>query len=158
MADCDLEDPMAEKGQLLAVLRRLVSPLLAELRGNLQACGLVRLTVHFADHSTHEREHAFLFPTVAEARVMLALEQLLCQMRWQAGAMALEVALERIQDAVVDQLPLIPADSEQKRKLGEVQRYLAARFGANRLRRAILSQPAAPLPEWRIHWIAVEES
>ena len=158
MADCDLEDPMAEQGQLLAVLRRLVSPLLAELRGNLQACGLVRLTVHLADHSTQEREHMFLFPTTDEARAMSALEQLLCQMHWQAGATALEVALERIQDVVVDQLPLIPADPEQKRKLYEVQHYLAARFGANRLRRAILSQPGAPLPEWRINWIAAEES
>jgi hypothetical protein len=33
-----------------------------------------------------------------------------------------------------------------------VQRYLAARFGANRLRRAVMIQPGAPLPEWRTGW------
>ena len=82
----------------------------------------------------------------------------------RAGAEALEVALERIQDAVAEQLALFPAEpalsgaegTERERKLWEVQRYLAARFGASRLRRAVLAQPGAPLPEWRIGWI--EES
>jgi len=33
-----------------------------------------------------------------------------------------------------------------------VERYLASRFGASRLRRAVLTQPGAPLPEWRFTW------
>lgn len=156
-AHCDLEDPSTEQEQLLAALRQRVAPQLAELRANLQACGLLRLTVHFANHSSQEQERVFLFPTAEEARVMLALEQLLGRMRWSAGATSFTVALERIQDAVVEQLPLIASEAERERKLREVQSYLAARFGANRLRRAILSQPAAPLPEWRIHWITAEE-
>jgi nucleotidyltransferase/DNA polymerase involved in DNA repair len=153
VAHCDLEDPLAEREHLLAVLRHQVSPLLAELRGNLQACGQMRLTVHFADGSTQEGERTFLFPTADETRVMLALEQLLTQMHWQAGATSLKVTLERIQDVVADQLPLIPGETEREQKLREVQRYLAARFGANRLRRAVLSQPGAPLPEWRVGWL-----
>lgn len=156
VVDCDLEDPLAEQGHLLAALRHLVSPLLAELRGNLQACGQMRLTVHF-NRSIQEGERTFLFPTAEERRVMLALEQLLTQMHWQAGATALEVTLERIQDVVVDQLLLIPGETEGERKLRQVQRYLAARFGANRLRRAVLSQPGAPLSEWRVGWLSGEE-
>lgn len=157
IACCDLEDPIAEQGQLLAVLQHLVSPLLRELRVNLQACGLLRLNVHFADGSIQEREHVFLFPTTEQNQIMLTLEQLLCHMHWQASASAPQVSLERIQDAVVDQLPLTTIETERERKLREVQRYLAVRFGANRLRRAFLSQPSAPLPEWRINWIAAEE-
>ena len=42
------------------------------------------------------------------------------------------------------------SDEKRLQKLEEVQRYLAARFGANRLRRVVLSQPGAPLPEWRV--------
>jgi hypothetical protein len=38
-----------------------------------------------------------------------------------------------------------------------VQRYLAARFGVDRLRRVVLAQPGAPLPEWRVNWSGNEE-
>lgn len=84
---------------------------------------------------------------------MLALGQLLDGMCWRVGAQALEVTLERIQDAVAEQLTIFPAENEKERKLREVQRYLAARFGAHRLRRAVLAQPGAPLPEWRVGWL-----
>jgi len=153
VAGCDFEVPLAERERLIAALKQLASPLLAELRGNLQACGQVRLTVRFADGSGQERRRTFLFPTAEETRVMLALEQLLDGMRWRAATVALEVMLERIQDAMAEQLTLFPAENERERKLREVQQYLAARFGANRLRRAVLAQPGAPLPEWRVGWI-----
>jgi hypothetical protein len=156
-AQCELEAPLAEQDRLLAMLLRMVSPLLTKLRESLQACGQMRLSVHFVDGVTQERERTFLFPTADEGRVLLTLEQLLHQMQWHAGATALGVILERIQDAVREQLSLIPARTEQEDKLREVQRYLAARFGANRLRRAILSQPNAPLPEWRVGWLTEEE-
>ena len=38
-----------------------------------------------------------------------------------------------------------------------LDRYLAARFGANCLRRAVLAQPGAPLPEWRAGWLEGEK-
>jgi hypothetical protein len=38
-----------------------------------------------------------------------------------------------------------------------VQRYLTTRFGSSRLRRAVLTQPGAPLPEWRVGWWAGDE-
>ena len=160
-ADCEFEVPLTERERLLVALRQLVSPLLVELRGNLQACGQLRLTVRFADHTAQERERIFLFPTAEEARVMLVLRQLLDGLRWQAGAEALEVILERIQDAVAEQLSLFPAGpalsgaegNERERKLRKVQQVLATRFGAHRLRRAVLAQPGAPLPEWRVGWL-----
>jgi nucleotidyltransferase/DNA polymerase involved in DNA repair len=154
-AHCDLEDPLVEQERLLAAVRRLIAPLLLELRESLQACGHVRLTVHF-DSGAQERAHSFLFPTADERRTVLILAQLLSQMHWCTGATGLEVALEGIQDAVVEQLPLVSTATEQKRQLCEVQRYLTARFGASRLRRAVLSQPSAPLPEWRVAWLAGE--
>lgn len=154
-AHCDLEHPLAEQERLLAALRHLIAPLLAELRENLQACGQVRLTVHF-DSGAQEREHSFLFPTADEERTVLILAQLLGQMHWRTGAMGLEVTLEDIQDAVVGQLALIPSQTEQEQKLRDLQRHLAARFGASRLRRAVLSQPRAPLPEWRVGCLAGE--
>jgi len=132
--------------------KRERSPLLVELRSNLQACGQVRLTVRFDDGSAQERARAFLFPASKEDLVVRAVEQLLEAIHWPAPVVALAVALEQIQDAVAEQMALFPLPDERENKLREVERYLAARFGANRLRRAVLVQPGAPLPEWRVGW------
>jgi protein ImuB len=152
-AGCEFEVPVNERERLVATLRRLASPLLTQLREDLRACGEVRLTVGFEDEGAQERARTFLFPTACEGRVVRALGELLDAMCWRSAAVSLAVALAQIQDAVVEQLPLFPQD-ERKEKLREVQRYLVARFGANRLRRAVLAQPGAPLPEWRVGWVA----
>jgi len=151
-AEIELEAPLAEQEGLSAALRYVASPLLAELRGNLQACGQVRLAVRFDDGSTQERSRVFLFPTAGESLVVRALEQLLAAIHWPAPAIALAVTLEQIQDAVAEQMSLFPLRDGREDKLREVERYLAARFGANRLRQAVLAQPGAPLPEWRVGW------
>jgi hypothetical protein len=132
----------------------------------------VRLTVCFDTCSRErtrslEQARSFLFPVSEEDRVVRALEQLLDGMKWQAAATSLAVSLAQIQDAVAEQLPLFPLEgdalaSERQQKLQEVERYLAARFGApaftsGRLRRPVLDQPDAPLPEWRVTWQAGDE-
>jgi DNA polymerase-4 len=151
------EHLLTEREQLLTILRRLVAPLLQELRQNLQACGQVRLTVHFVDDSAQERERTLLFPTADEGRTVLVLGQLVDGMQWRMGATALQVILEQIQDSPTEQLALFPMQTEKNRKLLEVQSYLQARFGASGLRRAILAYPAAPLPEWRTSWISIPD-
>jgi protein ImuB len=156
-AGAEFELPLVERERLVAALRRLASPLLAELRGNLQACGQVRLGVQFDDGSIQERDRTFLFPVAEEGRVVRALGQLLDGMRWQAGAVGLAVTLTQIQDAVAQQLMLFPFEDGRDGKLCEVPRYLAARFGASCLRRAAIIQPGAPLPEWRVGWLAEGE-
>ncbi len=151
-----LENPLAERERLLALLQRLVGPLSVELKEDRQACGQIRLTVHFADYTAQERVRILPLPTAEESYIVRMLECLLEQMHWQAGATALEVGLERLQDAATDQLTFFPTKTTRERKLYEVQEYLKARFGANRLRQAVLSQPAAPLPEWRVAWLEEE--
>jgi hypothetical protein len=173
--EMEFEAPLVEQERLVAALRYLISPLLAELRGNLQACGLVRLTVHLDDGCTQERERAFLFPVAEEERIMRTMSQLLDGIDWRAapaawprtGVTALAVSLAQIQDAIAEQLTLFPLDDQtleasSLRKLQEVERYLTTRFGTSvfgdrRLRRAALTQPGAPLPEWRIGWQTGDE-
>lgn len=172
LVDCELDAPLADRERLLAALRQVVYPALMELREGLKACGRMRLVVHFDNGSIQERTRTFLFPTADEALVMRALDQLLDGMRWRTYAVTLAVALEQLQDVVVEQLSLFPfmqqaqnrirptrnlEGDERVQKLQEVQRYLVARFGANRLRRVILSQPGAPLPEWRVSWLGCDE-
>jgi nucleotidyltransferase/DNA polymerase involved in DNA repair len=156
-AEVEFELPLDERERLVAALKCLVSPLLAKLRGNLQACGQVRLVVQFGDGSIQEQERVFLFPVAEEERVVRALGQLLDGLRWPSGAVGLAVTLTQIQDAVAEQLALFPLEDGRDGKLREVQRYLAARFGASHLRRAAIVQPGAPLAEWRAGWLAEAE-
>jgi nucleotidyltransferase/DNA polymerase involved in DNA repair len=151
-AAIEFECPLVERQGLVAALSAMAAPLLAELQGALQACGQVRLAVHFEGGSRQERERTFMVPVAYEERLLLALGQLLDGMRWQAGAAGLAISLEQIQDAAVEQRTLFPQEEERKGKLREVEQYLVARFGANRLRRAVIAQPGAPLPEWRVTW------
>jgi protein ImuB len=150
---CELDAPLRERERILMMLQQIVAPALAEMRENLKACAEIRLRIDFDDKDVQERARTFLFPTANEAMVVRALSQLLDKMHWRAGAVSLAVVLERIQDVVGEQLTLFPLENERERKLLEVQRYLAARFGDNRLRRVVLSHPSAPLPEWRVDWV-----
>jgi nucleotidyltransferase/DNA polymerase involved in DNA repair len=151
-AEIEFEAPLVERARLVAALKHLVAPLLAGLRANLQACGQVRLAVHYDGGTRQEKERTFFVPVAHEDRMVQVLEQLLDGMCWQAGATGLALSLGQIQDAAIEQMSLFPQEEERKGKLREVERYLAARFGASRLRRAVLTQPGAPLPEWRITW------
>jgi hypothetical protein len=131
----------------------MIAPLLADLRGNFLACGQVGLTVRFEDGSAQERTRVFFVPTAEGALIERALSDLLDRsVRWTASAIALSISLGQVQDAVVEQLRLFPAESAREHKLRAVQHYLAARFGAGRLWRATLIRPGAPLAEWRVDW------
>jgi nucleotidyltransferase/DNA polymerase involved in DNA repair len=159
---CEFDTPLIQRDRMLFALQRGLSPILAELREGLKACGKVRLTVDFDDREPLERERALLFPTADEDQLMRALGHLLDRAAsaggGQMGVAALAVALEQIQDTVVEQLTLFSAGDERARKLRSVQRYLLARFGADRLRRTVLAQPGSPLPEWRAGWLEGEEA
>jgi DNA polymerase-4 len=152
LARCEVEG-VCNQERLLALLRRLVSPRLLQLRQNWQVCGQVRLTLHFDADPVQDRLHTFVSPTADESRFVLTLQKLLGQMQWQNDLTALEVLFENLQDVTADQLSLFSADTERERKLQQVQRNLVTRFGSDRLRRAILAQPGAPLPEWRVGWL-----
>jgi hypothetical protein len=72
---------------------------------------------------------------------------------WPAGIASLSVSLEQIQEAVMEQLALLPGICEDTPDgVRAVQRYLCTRFGEGRLWRAALASPGAPLPEWRVSW------
>jgi nucleotidyltransferase/DNA polymerase involved in DNA repair len=152
-ARVEFEVPLVERERLVAAMRRLVAPLLSGLRDSLQACGQVRLAVNFDDGTVQERERTFLLPVAGEERVVEVLGQLLDGLKWSTPAAGLAVTLAQIQDIAAEQLTLFPLRDERETRLQEVQRYLAARFGANCLRRAVLARPGAPLPEWRTGWL-----
>ena len=150
----EYEAPLTDRSRLQVALQRLTAPLSGELREGLRACGLLRLTMRFDNGHTSVRTRTFVVPTSSASRLSGALEQLAFRGAWPAPLTALEVALEELQDAAgqMEQLSFLPGEDRRAEKLRQVQRYLTTRFGANCLRRAILSQPNAPLAEWRVGW------
>ncbi len=156
-ADRDLEVACVERERLLAVLEQMAGPLLVELRGNVQACGQVRLTMRFDDGSAEERRRVLLPATTEGTLIERALNDLMSAMHWPAGAVALSLSLEQIQEAAMEQLRLFPDEDAPDCQLRPVLRYLAARFGASRLWRTAIVHPDAPLAEWRASWQREEE-
>ena len=149
----DCEVPNGERELLLETLRRLVAPLLNGLRNSLRAFGQIHLTVQLADGSSQEQERTLLQPTADEKRVLLVLGQMLDSISWTRAAIGLQVTLDKIQDSQAAQLTHCPSLIEKERQLSDIHRYVLTRFGANRLRQAILARPSAPLPEWRANWV-----
>jgi len=154
----DCEAPNGERELLLETLRRLVAPLLNDLRDSLRTFGQIRLTVQLVDGSSQEQERTWHQPTADEKRVLLVLGQMLDSISWTQAVMGLQVTLEKIQDSQAAQLTLFPSLREKERQLSDIQRYLLTRFGANRLKQAVLDRPSAPLPEWRTNWVEWESA
>jgi nucleotidyltransferase/DNA polymerase involved in DNA repair len=156
-ANRDLDGAYVERERLLAILGQMAGPLLAELRENVQACGQVCLCVRFDDGSAEEKRRVFLPPTAEDTLIERALSDLIGAMHWPAGAIALSISLEQIQEAAMEQLRLFPDRGAPDCQLRPVLRYLAARFGASRLWRTAIIRPDAPLAEWRVSWQREEE-
>jgi protein ImuB len=144
------EVPTIERDHVLAAAGHLVQPILEELRLKLRACGRLRLVIGLDDGRIVEKKRDWIFPVADQGLVERALADLLEDMRITARMAEVAVALEQIQDAVLQQLSLFPDPEEHNQKLQQIQSYLAARFGASRLWQAVLAHPAAPLAEWRI--------
>jgi hypothetical protein len=133
----------------------------------------VRLTIWYEEgpgrRSVARQERVFVAPVTDEARLLEAVEQLVPDKPDGSGAggvSALEIALEDLQDATgshalwaMEQLSFLPTGPAEAGddKLRPVQRYLAARFGASCLRRAIVLHPHAPLAEWRVGLAEIED-
>ena len=82
----EFETPLVERERLLAALKRLVRPLSSDLRGDLHACGQVRLAIQYGNGQAEEGTRTFLLPTAAEDALVSALGQLVDQMAWPAPA------------------------------------------------------------------------
>jgi hypothetical protein len=140
------------------------------LGDKLQACGELRLGIALDDGTVYERTRQFLFPTAEPLLLARTLAELLSRAQADAnqstdwrdarrtGITSVTVTLAQVRDAPIEQLALFPTEHDNARALSRVQRYLTARFGPGKLRRASWARPYAPLPEWRVAWHDEESS
>lgn len=156
-----IDPPVAETESLRFILHRLAGALAAQVdaRGMAAARATLRLTLElaFARAGTPEAlvvEQRFPEPTAdADAIERLILARLE-QAPPPAAVERLELELAGVEPAVGQQLSLFVPQAARSARLGWQLARLALTFGEDRVRKAVVTDPDAPLAERRWTWRA----
>lgn len=160
-ARLEFETPLADRERLHAALAQRAARLLASVRGQLQVVGSLRLIVTRADRRVVVASHTFPQPTAAEGPILQGILALLEKIAWEGQPAAeMNLILGDICDAPVRQLSLFDVGFLSGEEKGDTSRailkatleQLAARFGPDAFRMAVLNEPDHPLPERRSSW------
>jgi hypothetical protein len=154
-----IDPPVAETESLRFVLHRLATALATQIdaRGMAAAKAHLRLTLDlaFAPPGTPGDlavEQRFPEPTAdAEAIERLLLARLE-RTPPPAAVERIELELAGVEAAVGEQLPLFVPQAARTARLGWQLARLALTFGDDRVRRAAIADPEAPLAEGRWSW------
>jgi nucleotidyltransferase/DNA polymerase involved in DNA repair len=158
--------PIEPAVEELEPLRFVLHRLAAALTEQLQARGLaaaraglrLELDVAFAPHGTPREltvEQRFPEPTSDVEAVERLLFARLERTPPPAAVARLDLELAGAEPAAGQQLPLFEPQAARNARLGWQLMRLALTFGEDRLRRAVVTDPEAPLPEQRWTWQSV---
>ncbi len=154
-----IDPPVAETESLRFVLHRLAGALAAQVdaRGMAAARATLRLTLEmaFARAGTPEAlvvEQRFPEPTADADAIERLLLARLEQSPPPAAVERLELELAGVEPAVGQQLPLFVPQAARTARLGWQLARLALTFGEDRVRKAVVTDPDAPLAEKRWSW------
>ena len=154
-----IDPPVAETESLRFVLHRLAGALAAQVdaRGMAAARATLRLTLEmaFARAGTPGElvvEQRFPEPTADADAIERLLLARLEQTPPPAAVERLELELAGVEPAVGQQLPLFVPQAARTARLGWQLARLALTFGEDRVRKAVVIDPDAPLPEKRWGW------
>jgi protein ImuB len=154
-----IDPPVAETESLRFVLHRLSGALATQVdaRGMAAARATLRLTLEmaFARAGTPEAlvvEQRFPEPTADADAIERLLLARLERTPPPAAVERLELELAGVEPAVGQQLPLFVPQAARTAKLGWQLARLALTFGEDRVRKAVVTDPDAPLAERRWSW------
>ena len=151
-AHIEFDGVLLDRDILLAALVRKAEKLLRPVREQLQAIGWLGLAITRADRRTISVKHTFPMPTAAGSSVKLALDRVLGRVSWNGeGATDVRLTLGDITDAPPQQLSLLDMPTPRETLTATLEQ-LAARYGPDVFRLAVLTEPDHPLPERRVSW------
>lgn len=158
-----IEPPVEDLEPLRFVLHRLVAALSAQLTGRGLAADRAVLTLEldlaFAPRETSPRievEQRFPEPTADPEAVERLLFARLEREPPPAAVQRLDLELRGTSPAAGQQLPLFVPQAARAARLGWQLARLALTYGEDRVRRAAITDPEAPLPEDRWAWQSVD--
>lgn len=157
-----IEPPVEELEPVRFVLHRLVTALAAQLTGRGLAADRAHLTLEldlaFAPRGTSPRievEQRFPEPTADAQAVERLLFARLEREPPPAAVARLELELRGTIPAAGQQLPLFVPQAARTARLGWQLARLALTYGEDRVRRVVVTDSEAPLPEDRWAWQSV---
>jgi len=157
-----IEPPVEDLEPLRFVLHRLVAALAGQLTGRGLAADRAVLTLEldlaFAPAGTSPRievEQRFPEPTADPEAVERLLFARLEREPPPAAVQRLDLELRGTTPAVGQQLPLFVPQAARTARLGWQLARLALTYGEDRVRRVVITDPEAPLPEGRWTWQTV---
>jgi protein ImuB len=157
-----IEPPVEDLEPLRFVLHRLVVALTGHLTGRGLAADRAVLTLEldlaFASAGTSPRievEQRFPEPTADPEAVERLLFARLEREPPVAAVQRLDLELRGTTEAAGQQLPLFVPQAARTARLGWQLARLALTYGEDRVRRVVITDPEAPLPEERWTWQAV---
>jgi impB/mucB/samB family protein len=157
-----IEPPVEDLEPLRFVLHRLVAALTGQLTGRGLAADRAVLTLEldlaFAPAGTAPRievEQRFPEPTADPEAVERLLFARLEREPPPAAVQRLDLELRGTTEAAGQQLPLFVPQAARTARLGWQLARLALTYGEDRVRRVVITDPEAPLPEGRWTWQTV---
>ncbi len=157
-----IEPPVEDLEPLRFVLHRLVAALAGQLTGRGLAADRAVLTLEldlaFAPTGTSPRievEQRFPEPTADAEAVERLLFARLEREPPPAAVQRLDLELRGTTPAAGQQLPLFVPQAARTARLGWQLARLALTYGEDRIRRVVITDPEAPLPEERWTWRTV---
>jgi nucleotidyltransferase/DNA polymerase involved in DNA repair len=157
-----IEPPVEDLEPLRFVLHRLVAALTEQLTGRGLAADRAVLTLEldlaFAPPGTSPRievEQRFPEPTADPEAVERLLFARLEREPPPAAVQRLDLELRGTIEAAGQQLPLFVPQAARTARLGWQLARLALTYGEDRVRRVVITDPEAPLPEQRWAWQTV---
>jgi len=153
-----IEEPLAYRAALEAVVREVAGELAARLRARGLAGRELRLALELEDRTTHQESLVLRRPTGDAGRLGCIASELLGRAHLTCGVSALEVTMTDLVPAVGEQLDLFVHQSGQERRLRVGLSDLVARHGAACFYQVALLDQSAPLPERRFRLREVERT
>ncbi len=154
-----IEPPVEDLEPLRFVLHRLVAAITTQLTSRGLAADRAHLTLEldlaFAARGTSPRiqvEQRFPEPTADPEAVERLLFARLEREPPPAAVQRLELELRGTTPAAGQQLPLFVPQAARTARLGWQLARLALTYGEDRVRRVVITDPEAPLPETRWAW------
>jgi len=143
------DGPVADRTILGTVARAVAADLARRLQARGQTGQELSLTLYLEDGTTREEAIVLRHPTADASHITHTLDQLLARARVSCGVEELEVTLSDLVPATGRQLNLFVHGAGQERRLRDVLRNLATRYGADCFYRVSLTDQEARLPERR---------
>jgi len=147
----EFDPPLVTSHEMAQASQVILDKLLTQVKAKGKACYEIKLQVRFPSGLLRERKLPLKEATSSEAVIMARLVAWLEEVNFSEPVSGMEVSLELGQEQG-KKLHLLPQEGSNRQKATKVARLLKMRFGHQPLKKALITDPDALLPERRFRF------